>query len=321
MSQIQIYFMSHFLDHLSSQHLYFLVFLKATLRFRNLCSIFIWMILHDLQLAHSANISTTSSAKPDTVVPAMAISRLPSYEVVESNLTDTPAPVVDKAKIIANVTESTKKPTELKVEFRDSSTESKIPSASVVNRSIPHYQPSSSTTRASYINIGEGKRKVPFSYSSNHEHSLESGFQPILPQLFIPDAIEKPYIATEGLVDANFKSSLPTKYEPYQSTGGFSNYPTYGEVQSVNYYDPLKYEVEKVHLTTYVTPTVKPMQRPVLLYKPRRKYPTKSHHQLLKAPAYDDHFEKNHFESDFDGLMSYENYHEHYNLFDKPTYK
>lgn len=284
---------------------------------------FIWMFLSGLHLVYNANTSTTSPAKLDTVVPAMAVARLPSYEVVESNLTDTPAPAIDKFKIMSNHTELAKKPGELKVEFRDSSTESKIPSTSVANRSIPlHYQPSSSTTRASYVNIGEGKKKIAFSYSPNHEHSFESGFQPIVPPLFVPDVIEKPYTATEGLVDATFKSSLPTKYEPYQSTGSFSNYLTYGEVQSANYYDPLKYGDEKVHLTTYATPPVNPMQRPVLVYKPRKNYPTKSHpHQFLKAPAYDDHFGKHHFESDFDGLMNYENFHEHYNLFEKPIFK
>lgn len=279
-----------------------------------------WMVLPAFCIAHSVNTSTASPTKQDTVVPAMAVSRLPAYEVVESNLTDTPAPSIDKAKIMANFTESPKKPSELKVEFRDSSTEGKQPST-VANRSI-HYQPSSSTTRASYVNIGEGKKKIAFSYSSNHEHSLESGFQPIVPPLFVPDAMEKPYTATESIVDVTFKSSLPTKYEPYQSTGGFSNYPTYGEVQSSNYFDPLKYGDEKVHLTTYATPPVIPMQRPVLVYKPRKNYQTKNiPHQFLKAPAYDDHFGKQHFESDFDGLKSYENFHEHYNLFEKPTFK
>lgn len=199
------------------------------------------------------------------------------------------------------------------------------------NRSDNHTYESAATTSNENRAIINADKK----YSRNSSKNIETDFKPFIPStLFIS---EKPILETYNKENKDhffkyndFKSSVPVKQELFYPSN-FNKYPTYGQIHGVDEYEipPYSkfYEKEKfpIHATTYAPSKINPMQRPLLTYKNKKKYPfVNTNEEIWKTNEFL-HGHRDKYPLNFDISSQFID-HEHftddyYNIFNKPLSK
>lgn len=251
---------------------------------------------------------TTSEIPP--VVPQPRLPVL--YQTIESNATVVTYPE-SEAK--------TRKTVDIK-EVHEIPDEG-VPEKNASRTTNTHYESSPTISKENYISIGENTQIPKFSKYT------ESGFIPFVPSpQFNLNLDTTPH--NHEYNSEHFKSSIPAKqeqfYKPY-----FNNYPTYGEVQNFDLYEPSSYtqyqhgEQKLPYITTFAPPTVTPVRHPPLSF-----YETKPHihmaeiHDELKTNEYSQGYTK--YQSDFNslglGVVSGQGFglDDSYNVFHKHTF-